>query len=555
VIKATLFLWLAGCLIRRLRGRSAAERHLLWAASLAAASILPLLTVYLPGWQPSWMSDVMAALPASFNRSTPWTVDGNADVVVRAIGVESTPYTVGDLLLAVWIIGMTVSMLRLGVDAMQLSRLSRIAEPVGDRRRLELAGDVAGAVSLRRPFQLLRNPQGMMPVTWGSRRPCVLLPACADKWNEDRVRHVLAHELAHIARHDWIVHVLAELACAVYWFNPFFWIAKDCLCQESEQAADDVVLEIGADGSEYAGHLLDIVRAAQAPLTMSVAMARPSRLEQRLAALLNDDANRRPTPPRTQVAAVGATMLIALPVAAVGSSGVEMSIAIRTSNLPAIAEGALPTTQTTSATSLPRVRLTGGQEVAKGETRPEIVEYTTPPLYSDQARQRGIEGVVAVGVRVEANGRVSALHVIRGLGSGLDQNAIVACRQWRFRPGTRAGTPVAMDAEVDVEFALRNDEVNALIANDMATRVGPGVTPPQAIRVVSLKEKSAAHHGTVVLDVVLLEDGTPKILRILQPLDPALDERALRTFEQWRFSPATKAGRPVKVRMNAEVRF
>ena len=39
------------------------------------------------------------------------------------------------------------------------------------------------------------------------------------------------------SRHDWIVHVLAELACATYWFNPVFWIAKNRLCQESEQAA------------------------------------------------------------------------------------------------------------------------------------------------------------------------------------------------------------------------------------------------------------------------------------------------------------------------------
>ena len=151
---------------------------------------------------------------------------------------------------------------------------------------------------------------------------------------------------------------------------------------------------------------------------------------------------------------------------------------------------------------------------------------------------------------------MSTARVLRGLGAGLDQNAIVALRQWRFRPGTRAGTPVAMDAEIDIEFNLRNDAVNALIANDMATRVGPGVTPPQAIRVLSLKSwRRGAPRGTVVLDVVLLEDGRPKIVRILQSLDPELDESAVRQFEQWRFSPAMKNGRPVKVRMNAEVRF
>ena len=61
--------------------------------------------------------------------------------------------------------------------------------------------------------------------------------------------------------------------------------------------------------------------------------------------------------------------------------------------------------------------------------------------------------------------------------------------------------------------------------------------------------------GSVLLDVVLLEDGSPKILRILRSLSPEADESAVRHFGQWRFSPALRNGVPVKVRMNAEVRF
>ena len=556
MIKATLFLLLAGCVIPRLRRRSAAERHLLWAASLAAASLLPLLSLFLPAWQPAWMNDVMAALPSSFDPAPRGTIGQDADIVVRAIGIEST-WILGDLLSALWIIGIGVSMLRLALEAMQLARLARAAEPMADRQ-LQIAGDVARTLCLQRPIQLLRSPQGIIPVTWGIRRPRVLLPACADDWPDDRTRAVLAHELAHINRGDWMVHVLAELACAIYWFNPLFWIAKSRLCRESEHAADDVVLGLGVDGSEYATHLLDIVRAAQTPLAAwatTVAMARPSHLERRFAALLNAYANRGAATRRTVVAVVAVTMLVALPLAALALKGVDMNIEIRTSNLPAIAEGATPSSQERAATSVPQVRVAGLQDTANAVTRPEIVEYTTPPLYSDEARQRSIEGIVIVGARVEPDGHVSRVRVVQGLGAGLDQNAIVALRQWRFRPGTRAGAPVAMDAEIDIEFTLRNDAVNALIANDMATRVGPGVTPPRAIRVFSLKERGAAHRGTVVLDVVLLEDGTPKIIRILQSLDPGLDESAMRAFEQWRFSPAMKNGRPVKVRMNAEVRF
>jgi len=176
-------------------------------------------------------------------------------------------------------------------------------------------------------------------------------------------------------------------------------------------------------------------------------------------------------------------------------------------------------------------------------------------LYSDEARRRGVEGVVTIAISVDERGRLTRASVVTGLGFGLDQNALVAIRQWRFSPGTREGAPQAMDAEIDVEFSLRSEAVNELIANDMATLVGPGVTPPRAVRTAGRVPARLRVRGDVILDVVLQEDGTPKIVRILQSLTPEADEIAVRHFEQWRFSPAMKDGRPVKVRMNAEVGF
>ena len=97
------------------------------------------------------------------------------------------------------------------------------------------------------------------------------------------------------------------------------------------------------------------------------------------------------------------------------------------------------------------------------------------------------------------------------------------------------------------------------MANDMATRVGPGIVPPRVVRRVAVPHsppaRSAVRTGAVVLDFVLLEDGRPRIVRITRSIDPALDQAAVHTFEQWRFSPALKDGVPVKVRMNAEVTF
>jgi TonB family protein len=89
----------------------------------------------------------------------------------------------------------------------------------------------------------------------------------------------------------------------------------------------------------------------------------------------------------------------------------------------------------------------------------------------------------------------------------------------------------------------------------MVSLVGPGVTPPQAVKIVNPRWPDERLTGAVVLDVVLLEDGTPRIVRILRSLRTDLDDIAGEAFAQWRFSPAQKDGRPIKVRMNAAVKF
>ena len=75
---------------------------------------------------------------------------------------------------------------------------------------------------------------------WGLLAPnVILLPADADSWGEDRLRAVLLHELAHIRRNDWESRLIAQIMCAVYWFNPLVWFAARRMQVEAERACDD----------------------------------------------------------------------------------------------------------------------------------------------------------------------------------------------------------------------------------------------------------------------------------------------------------------------------
>jgi TonB family protein len=548
MIKATIVLLAAHVIIPLLKRRSAAERHAVWTAVLATAALLPLLTWLLPSWEPGWAQRAAESWPVFESRSAG---DNAGDIVVRATGVESGDWSIGSVLPWFWIAGSVLACAAFSRQALRLRRLTASGGTAPARHRA-IASRVAESLSLPTP-SLICSDRVRIPLAWGIRRARILLPAASHDWPDERLWAVCAHEMAHIIRGDWIAHLAAEFVCRIFWFNPLFWMARTRMSRESERAADDIVIGLGARGTDYASHLIAIVRASQTDdgFAATVAIARRSGLEHRIAALLNGLANRARLSRARAAAILASACIVAAPLAALGAR-VRSTIEIQTSNLPPI--DALDGRVAAGDDSEP-VREIRPLEPLAGDIAPSVAEYTTPPLYSDEARVRGIEGVVLVRAHIDASGRVNDARVTRALGFGLDQNALVALRQWRFRAGTRHTTPVPMDVDIEIGFTLRNESVNAQIANDMVSLVGPGVTPPQAVRVVNPHSAHGSFTGTVVLDVVLLEDGSPRIVRILRSLRTDLDDIAVEAFAQWRFSPAQKDGRAIKVRMNAAVRF
>jgi TonB family protein len=100
----------------------------------------------------------------------------------------------------------------------------------------------------------------------------------------------------------------------------------------------------------------------------------------------------------------------------------------------------------------------GGAKVAQADSGPattqvEIISKPTP-IYTQEARQLKLEGEVLLEVLFGANAQVQVNRVVRGLGHGLDQAAITAASQMRFKPAQRMGTPVDSTAIVHVVFQL-----------------------------------------------------------------------------------------------------
>ena len=98
----------------------------------------------------------------------------------------------------------------------------------------------------------------------------------------------------------------------------------------------------------------------------------------------------------------------------------------------------------------------GPYGVGNGVTAPDLV-HRTQPQYSADAMRAKLQGVAVLTGIVGVDGRLHDVRVARSLDAtfGLDQEAVACVRQWRFRPGTRQGKPVAVYVTIEVAFNLR----------------------------------------------------------------------------------------------------
>lgn len=320
LIKSTLLLAAGALAALALRRATAAARHLVWTLALLGSMVLPLLSLALPRWQlpvvrlpsssvraaesPSLTGPPAALFPAPASMSEQRTFPAVPSVVALNIPSAASSVSRGrpgmalgnvawrDLLLSAWLIGAAAVLLRLVTGLAAVQWLSRRTDRIEHAPWLPLARTLATQLGLAQVV-FRRSAVAAMPMAWGILRPAVVMPADADAWPAERLRIVLLHELAHVKRRDCLTHMLAQISCALYWFNPLAWVAARHLRMERERACDDLVLAAGTRGSDYADQLLQIARRTRDGRfprlfgAASLAMAQRSQLEGRLMAILD----------------------------------------------------------------------------------------------------------------------------------------------------------------------------------------------------------------------------------------------------------------------------
>jgi|694.fasta_scaffold06862_6 beta-lactamase regulating signal transducer with metallopeptidase domain len=320
-------LFLAACgLAIAMKRASAAERHLVWAATLAGVLALPLIHAVAPGW---YVLPVVGTGNVRVGPAADGPIEIPADAVVPpAAAADAGPTTAPPLprrpgagrapslgrgLAMIWLVGASVFAARLVLAALRVRRHARDAAPASGPVATRLA-ELATASGVHGAVLGLVSRQGLIPMAWGWRRPVVLLPEDAGSWPEGRLRAVLLHELAHIRRRDVATQLVGELARGLFWFHPLAWWSLRRLRAEQEAACDDCVLRAGTRPDDYAEDLLAVTtRLPAGPQAAGVALAmgRPGRIEARIRAILAADRDRRPVGGVRQAVVAGLFVAIA----------------------------------------------------------------------------------------------------------------------------------------------------------------------------------------------------------------------------------------------------
>lgn len=268
-----------------LRGRSPNVRYAAACSTLALMLLIPSVTVWkfvsaAPG---ALMEEVSEPLGASGELGVEPDIRPRTGVNPRGEHAgrpasmspqpagEGTEYFLPWVTL-LWLVGVTVLSARTLGGLMLARRMkTRGARPVEQRWR-ERAAEIAQRLSVSGPVKVLESSLVVVPTAVGWLRPAILLPASAFTGLTPRqLEAILAHEFAHIRRHDYLVNILQTAVETLLFYHPAVWWVSRQIRGEREQACDDMAVGVTGDALTYARALTKVERLRDSGPSLALA--------------------------------------------------------------------------------------------------------------------------------------------------------------------------------------------------------------------------------------------------------------------------------------------
>ncbi|PYQ66471.1 MAG: hypothetical protein DMF53_03520, partial [Acidobacteria bacterium] len=255
--------WIALSLLERAK---ASTRYAVALGALLLMAVLPFATAFrlageIPRPAPAAVDAAPAAAPLV---KAPETAGGAA--TVRTFGASLLPW-----IFNLWLAGVAaLSLVHLG-GLRRVRHLSRQGRPMEEALQA-LARDLGRRVGVRRAVALLESAAVSVPATVGWLRPVVLVPVSALTGLTPRqLEAILAHELAHVRRHDYLVNLFQTAVETLLFYHPAVWWVSAQVRRERENCCDDLAVTVCGDRLNYARALVELegLRAAAPRLALA----------------------------------------------------------------------------------------------------------------------------------------------------------------------------------------------------------------------------------------------------------------------------------------------
>ncbi|MBX2875867.1 MAG: M48 family metalloprotease [Saprospiraceae bacterium] len=175
--------------------------------------------------------------------------EGQRGVIV---GQDASSGIFFPLLVTIWVAGISIMSIKLILEWVYLERLKIHSTPLDSTWQTKL-DQLAEQLGLPKGIQLLQSKWVNSPVTIGMFRPIVLMPiGLVNGLHADQVACILAHELAHIRRHDFLVNILQSIVETLLFFNPMVWWLSRLIREERELCCDDIAAGVTGDKKQLA---------------------------------------------------------------------------------------------------------------------------------------------------------------------------------------------------------------------------------------------------------------------------------------------------------------
>lgn len=425
--QSTLVAAIAALLAIAVRHASARTRYMLWLFA-SVKFLIPLPLLFAAGsYAGSWLAAV--AVPPWWSvgwLETPlvrWSVTSGAGIA------SGTPLSLDRAWMAaavaIWVTGAVGLALRRWRAWRLVSGIAATATPLRAGREAEALGRLsAGTGSAGVP--LLRCRSTIEPGAFGIFRPKILWPSgLSDRLHDAELEAILSHELCHVRRRDNLTASLQMLVETLFWFHPIVWWIGARMIAERERACDEAVIERGSSRQTYAEGILKVCGfCVRSPLA-SIAGVAGAGLNQRMEWIMSGH----------RILPVSLPMRLVIIAIIAGTAGMPLAAGV-----------------------------TAGQQEEAGKvhrkgpgvTLPVLVKETKPG-YTPQAVKERIQGSLWLEAVVLTDGTVGDVKVTKSLDAkhGLDDAAVKAIKQWRFKPGTKDKKPVPVAVEVEMSFKLK----------------------------------------------------------------------------------------------------